>query len=75
MFQTYQLVVYGDVNGDGQINVLDMIKVNRHILELSKISGCYLVAADANRAEDGVNVLDMIIINRHTLGLSTIRQD
>ena len=75
LFQTYQLVVYGDVNGDGQINVLDMIKVNRHILELSKISGCYLVAADANRAEDGVNVLDMIIINRHTLGLSTIRQD
>lgn len=77
--QSLELVLYGDVNGDGDINVLDMIKVNRHILGISKISGCYLKAADANRDGDkdggGVNVLDMIYINRHTLGLTTIRQD
>lgn len=74
-----EIVLYGDVNGDGEINVLDMIKVNRHILGLGKISGCYLKAADANRDGDkeggGVNVLDMIYINRHALGLTTIRQD
>ncbi|MCM1106561.1 MAG: cadherin-like beta sandwich domain-containing protein [Blautia sp.] len=72
---SYKIVVYGDVNGDGEINVLDMIKVNRHILGLSKLSGCYLKAADANRANDGVNVLDMIFINRHALGLTKIKQD
>lgn len=73
--KSYEIVIYGDVNGDGKINVLDMIKVNRHILGLSGLSGCYLDAADANRAGDGVNVLDMIFINRHALGLTTIRQD
>ena len=52
-----------------------MIKVNRHILGLSKLSGCYLTAADANRDNAGVNVLDMIFINRHALGLTTIKQD
>ena len=67
-------MIYGDVNGDGEINVLDMIKVNRHILGLDKLSGVYLVAADANRKGDGLNVLDMIYINRHALGLSTIKQ-
>lgn len=71
----YEVVIYGDVNGDGEINVLDMIKVNRHILGLDKLSGTYLVAADANRKGDGLNVLDMIYINRHALGLSTIKQD
>ena len=71
---SYEVVIYGDVNGDGEINVLDMIKVNRHILGLDKLSGVYLAAADANRKGDGLNVLDMIYINRHALGLSTIKQ-
>lgn len=71
---SYTIVIYGDVNGDGEINVLDMIKVNRHVLGLTKLSGAYLEAGDANRAGDGVNVLDMIYINRHSLGLATIRQ-
>ena len=71
---SYEVVIYGDVNGDGEINVLDMIKVNRHILGLDKLSGVYLAAADANRKEDGLNVLDMIYINRHALGLSNIKQ-
>ena len=71
---SYTIVLYGDVNGDGEINVLDMIKVNRHVLGLTKLSGAYLEAGDANRAGDGVNVLDMIYINRHSLGLATIRQ-
>lgn len=40
---SYEVVIYGDVNGDGEINVLDMIKVNRHILGLDKLSGVYLL--------------------------------
>ena len=75
LVKSYEIVIYGDANGDGDINVLDMIKVNRHILGLSKLSGCYLTAADANRDNAGVNVLDMIFINRHALGLTTIKQD
>ena len=75
LVKSYEIVIYGDANGDGDINVLDMIKVNRHILGLGKLSGCYLTAADANRDNAGVNVLDMIFINRHALGLTTIKQD
>lgn len=71
---SYTFVIYGDVNGDGEINVLDMIKINRHVLGLNKLTGAYLEAGDANRAGDGANVLDMIYINRHSLGLVTIKQ-
>ena len=68
------ILVIGSVTTFIAINVLDMIKVNRHVLGLTKLSGAYLEAGDANRAGDGVNVLDMIYINRHSLGLATIRQ-
>ena len=36
--KTYDIVIYGDINGDGAVNALDMIKLNRHILGKSKIS-------------------------------------
>lgn len=75
LVDTYQMIIFGDVNGDGAINVLDMIQVNRYILGLNTIEGCYLEAADANRAGDGANVLDMIHINRHSIGLTVIRQN
>ncbi len=69
-----EIVIYGDVNGDGSVNVLDMIKINRHSLGLETLKDAKLLAADANRQNDGVNVLDMIFVNRHSLGLTTIAQ-
>lgn len=70
---TKEIVIYGDVNGDGKVNVLDAIIINRYTINLSSINGVYLVGADVNR--DGkVNVLDAIIINRYTIGLSSITQ-
>lgn len=70
----YDVVVYGDMNGDGTIDILDMIRLNRHILGVSRLSGAYLQAADVNRMNDGADILDMIKLNRHILGLSTIQQ-
>lgn len=71
---TKDIVIYGDVNGDGQINVLDIIKTNRNILALDQLSGAYKEAGDANRKGDGISILDLIVLNRHSLGLTTIQQ-
>ena len=73
--QTYDIVIYGDINGDGAVNALDRIKLNRHILGKGTLTGAYLEAADANRKGDGGNALDMIIMNRHILGKSKISQN
>ena len=73
--KTYDIVIYGDINGDGAVNALDMIKLNRHILGKGTLTGAHLEAADANRKDDGGNALDMIIMNRHILGKSKISQN
>ena len=73
--KTYDIVIYGDINGDGAVNALDMIKLNRHILGKGTLTGAYLEAADANRKGDVGNALDMIIMNRHILGKSKISQN
>ena len=74
LVSTRDIVVYGDINGDSNVNVLDIIKINRQVIGLEKMSGAYLEAGDANRKKDGINVLDLIVVNRHTLGLTTIQQ-
>lgn len=73
LVESKDIVIYGDMNGDGKTNVLDAIFINQSTIGLYKIEGIYLVAADVNR--DGkVNVLDAIIINRSTIGLDEIKQ-
>ena len=54
----------GDANGDGVVNVLDLVTVKRIILGLDPAT----CGADAN--QDGmVNVLDLVKIKRIILGL------
>ena len=58
-------LVTGDVNRDGQVNVLDMILVSRHFGEDASANP----QADVNR--DGViNIQDLILVSQH-LGEST----
>ena len=73
LIKSYEIVIYGDVSGDGKINTLDAIKLNRYTIGLVSLSGSYLEAADASR-DKRVNTLDSIIINRYSIGLVTINQ-
>ena len=35
----YKVVIYGDVNGDGKINSIDLLVLQRHILEIEQLQG------------------------------------
>ncbi len=73
--KTYDIVIYGDINGDGAVNALDMIKLNRHILRKGNTHRCLSGGSRCKRKRDGGNALDMIIMNRHILGKSKISQN
>lgn len=40
----YYIIIYGDINGDGKINSLDLLVLQRHILEIEKLNGVFLKA-------------------------------
>ncbi|MBN2239116.1 MAG: hypothetical protein JW712_05030, partial [Dehalococcoidales bacterium] len=56
--------IYGDANHDGAINVLDMTRVARIVLEIDDRTQ----GSDANR-DELINVLDITMIARKILGL------
>lgn len=62
----------GDVNADGKVNALDLLRLQRHILGIQSLAGANLTAGDVN-ADGKVNALDLLIIQRHILGIETIK--
>jgi len=52
----YQLVYVGDVNGNGQTDIIDYIRIMKDIMGITKLSGVYYEAADVNNN----NVIDII---------------
>ena len=57
------IIVVGDVNGDGQIKLLDVSKVNQHFVGKSLLDGIYLKAADMT-GDGKIKLLDVSKINQ-----------
>lgn len=71
--QTYSIVIYGDVNGDGSISLADMVMIQRQLLNIKKLQGPYFAAMDVNH-DTTCSLADMVVIQRSLLGISTIKQ-
>lgn len=69
----YEIVIYGDVNGDGEIDLFDFAQIKRSILGIADPSGIYWKAADCNR--DGeLDLFDFAKVKRYILGIGSINQ-
>ena len=69
------IVIFGDLDGDGEVGTKDDINaLQEHLLRIQLISGPYLKAADVNH--DGeVDLKDMIKIIRYSQGDEKISQE
>lgn len=71
---TYKIVLYGDPVGDGNIDILDLLMVQKHILRSKVLTGEYFTAADINH--DGkVDILDLLLVQKHLLNKYQISQE
>lgn len=69
--KTYTVIVTGDTNGDGKINITDMLAVKACVLNRSNITGAYEKAADVN-GDGKINITDFIKTKAVTLKKDTI---
>ncbi len=77
--EQYTVVLYGDVTGDGLINIADLVGVQQHILGESALTGAALQAGHAARSveaspEETLNITDLVAIQQHILGDALIQQ-
>ena len=71
--ETLEIVVRGDTSGDGVVNALDLLQVQKNILGTYNLSGAYSYAGDTSG--DGViNALDLLQVQKSILGTYNIVQ-
>lgn len=71
--KTFQVVVYGDINGDANISVVDLLFIKKYILGEINLAEPNKKAADINK--DGkVDVVDLLLIKKYLLQEYNINQ-
>ena len=74
VLREYKIILYGDVTGDGKINSVDLLVLQRHILEIKKFDGLFLKAGNINKNGKNPSSVDLLLIQRHILNLKIIEQ-
>ena len=70
----YTVVLYGDINGDGKINSVDLLVLQRHILEIQTIEEIFQKAGNINKNGKKPTSVDLLLIQRHILEIQIIKQ-
>ncbi|MBR1413339.1 MAG: SH3 domain-containing protein [Bacilli bacterium] len=72
--QDFTIIIFGDVSGDGVINSLDLLKIQKHILGSAKLSGSQAQAASMDISSTNINALNLLKVQKHILGSAKIAQ-
>jgi len=63
-------VIKGDVNGDGQVSVVDALFVAQYTVGARTLTSTQLASADVN-CDGNVNIVDALFVAQYTVGLRT----
>lgn len=74
VLQEYSFILYGDANGDGKINSVDLLVIQRDILEIQKMDDIFKKASNIKKDEKKPSSIDVLLIQRHILKLKEIEQ-
>lgn len=69
----YTNVKMGDVNGDGEVDIIDMALIKRDIGNTQKLKGIYMKAADLDYNKQEIDIIDMALIKRQIDGSQLIK--
>lgn len=69
--ETFAVLIYGDINGDGNITAVDYVNIKNHIMGTNILSGIYMKAADVNNDEN-ITAVDYVNIKNYIMGTDNV---
>lgn len=69
----YEVVIYGDVDGDGEISKQDLLQVQRDVFGYSSLNGIYKSAGDIDK-NGVIDKSDLLQVQRDVFGYGSIKQ-
>ncbi len=74
ILRQYQVIVYGDADGSGKIDSVDLLVLQRHILKIKLLEPIFSKAANIDKNGNKPTSVDLLLIQRHILQLQIIEQ-
>ena len=68
------IVIYGDVNGDGDITIKDLLIMRKYLLGTANLDSIYQQAGNVNKDNNGITIKDILILRKQLLGSASIEQ-
>ena len=68
---TPELNLIGDVDGNGVVNTLDIVKLKRHLIKVEPLKGYALDCANTD-GNDTLNTLDIVKLKRHLINVEKL---
>lgn len=72
--ETYTIIIYGDVVGNGSIDINDLAAIKQHLIKNNLLSGDALLAGDTS-AKGSITISDLIAVKKAVLGIASINQN
>lgn len=73
VIREYSTVIYGDIDGDADIDIVDFSAVKSHLLKQYSLIGIYKEAARVNK-QTSISIRDLMDLKKHILTIKTISQ-
>lgn len=74
LYMSKNIVIYGDVNGDGKIDMFDAAYLKKHVWINPFLTGIKLEAANVYEKSEGIDIMDMAVIKKCMWYGGTINQ-
>ena len=71
--KNYEVVIFGDVDGDGEIGRTDLLQVQRDVFNYKKLEGVFSAAGDIDK-NGKVDRTDLLQVQRHVFKYADIKQ-
>lgn len=73
-YHQYQIVIYGDVNGDGKVNLFDYAYLKKHSWVAPFLTGIKHEAANVSTRSSEVDLFDMAVMKNYIWNNGNIKQ-
>lgn len=70
---TYTIIIYGDVDEDGDIKIADLASIKHNILQINTYDADQQLAGDINK-NSSITISDLIAVKKHLLNITLIAQ-
>ena len=71
----YSIIIYGDVDGNGAIDIIDLLSVKQHIENIYNLEGIFFTAANITRTDSEIDIIDLLSVKQHIEGIEYISQN